>query len=186
MKNLFGKTLVVLIFIFSLLLFAMSGAVYMTHTNWRAKAEAEEKKVVAATAKLEDSGTTLGYRSQYKQLEEEIEIEEALRDQVVDALASEVNQRKEEYETYCATIKEQEDKLAHHSVEMLRFTIFMLKSRIQADDLVVKVQNERNARIRAMHEYINNMNKREDLNQQISTLQKRARSLTLSQKDSDE
>lgn len=182
MKNLFGKTLVVLIFIFSLLLFAMSSAVYMTHTNWRAKAEAEAKKVAAATAKLEDSDAGLGYRSRYKLLEEEIELEEGLRDQVVDALASEVNQRKEEYEGYCATVKEQEAKLAHHSIEMLRFTIYMLKARIQADELIVKVQNERNSRIRAMHEYINNMNKIEDLNQQILTLQKRERSLTLDQK----
>jgi len=182
MKNLFGKTLVVLIFIFSLLLFAMSGAVYMTHTNLRAKAEAEAKKVAAATAQLEDSDSGPGFRSRYKQLEEEIELEEALRDHVVAALTSEVNQRKEEYEGYRATVKEQEDKFAHHSIEMLRFTIFMLKSRIQADELVVKVQNERNSRIRAMHEYINNMNKIEDLTQQILTLQKRERSLTLDQK----
>ena len=182
MKNLFGKTLVVLIFIFSLLLFVMSGAVYMTHTNWRAKAEAEAKKVAAATAKLEDSDTSLGYRSLYKQLDEDIKLEEGLRDQVVDALASEVNQRKEEYETNFATIKEQEEKLARNSINMLKYTIFMLKSRIKADEVVVKVQNERNARIRAMHEYINNMNKIEDLNQQILTLQKRERSLTLDQK----
>lgn len=182
MKNLFGKTLVVLIFICSLLLFAMSGAVYMTHTNWREKAEQKDKKIVVANAKLNDSDKGPGLRSLYKQLEEEIELEEALRDHVVDALKSEVNQRKEEYEKYRTDIRKQEEKLASNSIRMLQHAIFMLKFRIQADEKVVSVQNERNARIRAMHEYISNMNKIEDLNQQILTLQKRERSLTLDQK----
>lgn len=182
MKNLFGKTLVVLIFIFSLLLFAMSSAVYLTHTNWRAKAEAEAKKVTAANAKLEDSGTTPGLRSIYNELKSEIDGEENLRNQVIEALASEVNQRKDEYEKYRTEIEEQEKELAKNSVDMLRYTIALLTYRIKADELVVKVQNERNARIRAMHEYVNNMNKIEDLKQQIMTLQKRERSLTLEQK----
>lgn len=182
MKNLFGKTLVVLIFIFSLLLFAMSGAMYMTHTNWRDKAEQKDKKIVVANAKLNDSEKGPGLRSIYQQLQEEIEMEEALRNHVVDALRSEVNQRKEEYEQYRTDAKKQEEKLASNSTKMLQHAIYMLKCRIQADEKLVSTQNERNARIRAMHEYINNMNKIEDLNQQILTLQKRERSLTLDQK----
>lgn len=181
MKNLFGKTLVVLIFMFSLILLAMSGAIYMTHTNWRIKAENCAKEVQAATAVLEGTDSKTGYRQQSLLLDTAIGDEEALRDHVVGALASEVSNRKAENEAYLAEIKKQEKEIRDQSVTMLKYTLFMLKARVQADDTLVKVQNERNERVRTVHEYVKNMNQIEDLTQQIQTLEKRARSLTIDQ-----
>ncbi|MDO4628066.1 MAG: hypothetical protein Q4C70_02665 [Planctomycetia bacterium] len=181
MKNLFGKTLVVLIFMFSLMLLAMSGAIYMTHTNWRAKTEKVTEQVQEATAVLEGSASSMGLRKQDKVLKASIEDEENLRNQVVVALAAEVNERKAENDQYLVEVKKQEKDIRDQSITMLKYTLVMLKARIQADNTLIQVQNERNARIRTVHEYVKNMNQIEDLNQQILALEKRARSLVFNQ-----
>ncbi len=175
MKNLFGKTLVVLIFMFSLILLTMSGAVYMTHTNWRARAEKVTKEVQDAEQQLS------GLRQQNDTLVKAIEEEEKLRDLVVAALTAEVENRKAEYTAYTEECKKQDKEIRQNSETMMEYSLFLLKARILADDALVRVQNERNERIRAMHEYVNNMNRIEDLNQQILTLEKRARSLAVKQ-----
>lgn len=173
MKNLFGKTLVVLIFMFSLILLTMSGAVYMTHTNWRARAEKVTKEVQDAEQQLS------GLRQQNDTLVKAIEEEEKLRDLVVAALTAEVESRKAEYTAYTEECEKQDKEIRQNSETMMEYSLFLLKARILADDALVRVQNERNERIRAMHEYVNNMNRIEDLNQQILTLEKRARSLAV-------
>ncbi len=180
MKNLFGKTLVVLIFTFSLALLSMSGIVYMTHTDWRARAEALEKDVQAASKKIEGDGTQVGYRAQNIQLKHAVEDEEALRLQVVGALESEVKNRQAEYDGYQELVQKQDKELRTHVNEMTRYTLALLKLRVTADDTLIRMQNERNERIRSVHEYVRNMNQIEDLSQQIQTLEKRARGLTLS------
>lgn len=181
MKNLFGKTLVVLIFTFSLALMTMSGAIYMTHNNWRLRAENVEKEVQAATAKLEGDGSKTGLRTQYVALQKSIDDEEQLRTRIAEALESEVSSRRAEYDSYQETVKKQDKDIRAQLNEMTRYTLALLKMRIVADDTLVKIQNERNERIRSVHEYVRNMNQIEDLTQQIQTLEKRARSLTDSQ-----
>ncbi len=186
MKNLFGKTLVVLIFMFSLMLLVASGAVYMTHTDWRDRAEKLTKEVEQAAGILDGSGRNIGYRRQNAQLQSAIEDEEKLRDQVVAALAKEVENRQSEYDAYLETKKKNEKETAAQLNKLVQLTLFMLKARVMSDDTLIKVQNERNERIRVMREYVKNMNQIEDLNQQIIALQKRARSLTIDQKDRPE
>lgn len=183
MKNLFGKTLVVLIFMFSLMLLVMSGAIYMTHTDWRDRAEKLTKEVEHASGILEGSGSKVGYRQQNSQLQAAIEDEEKLRDRVVAALTSEVENRQGEYESYLETRTKNEKETSAHLNKLVQLTLFMIKARTASDDTLIKVQNERNERIRVMHEYVKNMNQIEDLNQQIIALQKRARSLTIDQKE---
>ena len=175
MKNLFGKSLVILIFMFSLILLTMSGAVYMTHTNWRERAENVTKEVQNAEQQLES------LRKQNDTLVKAIEEEEKLRDLVVAALTAEVENRKAEYTAYTDECEKQNKEIRQNSETMMRITLFLLKTRILADDALVRVQNERNERIRAMHEYVNNMNRIEDLSQQILTLEKRERSLAAKQ-----
>ncbi len=186
MKNLFGKTLVVLIFMFSLMLLAMSGAVYMTHTNWRAKTEKVTEQVQNATAVLDGNDFSMGLRKQDKVLKASIEDEEELRNQVVAALVAEVNERKAENDQYLTEVKKLEKDYRDQSVAMLKYTLVMLKARILADNILIQVQNERNARIRTVHEYVKNMNQIEDLTQQIQALEKRARSLVFNQRRNQE
>lgn len=183
MKNLFGKTLVVLIFMFSLVLLVMSGAIYMTHTNWRAKAEMLTKEVSEATVILDGTGVNPGYRQQAIYLQTAIDDEEMLRDKIAAALTAEVTERKAEYAAYQEEITKQSKEIRQNTITMLKYTLFMLKARITSNDSLVKVQNVRNERIRAMHEYVKNMNQLEDLNQQIKILEKRERSLVEGMKE---